>query len=803
MLVALAVFAIACSPTPPGSAPGAATDTAKSDDSGRSDDTATVGSPVDTGVESVPGSGVDEEEVFREEHVHELVITLDDEAWAALDADGSTYVPALFDDGTEQLEVGLRIKGWSSSQPLSGKPSFKVDFDRFVDGQRYHGLEALDLHAELTDAAALSEWAAYRLFRDQGLPASRTGWAHLELAGQDYGFYTLVEKKDDQLIEQWWEDTRGSLYESSSEAWPCDLDDAGCDCWELDEEGSADSWADLEALCAAATEPDDTLWLDGVSALVPMEPFLRFMATEILIGAHDHYAGYSGNVYIYHQPTDGTWSFIPSSMNNQFGSSRTSAPTCSAVAYTLADYRHGILADRCQGDETCADLLYEALWATIEHLQQSTIIEDMDAVEALIGPWVAADPRSSWTTEQFEGQIDCIQDWLRDRPAALAEELPEPCLGEGDDLEITSLGTLSSNQRCDRDTPEAPVFPVSSVDGRTVALGAVPTGLAEGDEVLLFVLQGVSADGVGRFDLGQVDTLDGTELTLSQALDPLAAGDVAALQRVPSYDEVRVGSGGRLATAAWDGSTGGVLALRAARIEVEDGGVISMSGRGYRGGATGPSSNTDGHQGESLTGEGAGGGTPGQGYNAGSIGGVANLGGGGALITGGGGEHAGGATTGESWNGTAEEPAAGEEVGDAALDQPLMGSGGGGVARIYDSYGPGGAGGGVVLIWADEVVISGAGGIAAAGEDATAWTRGTWTYGAGGGAGGSLWLVAETLELAEGALNAEGGAGYAEVDRPGGGGGVGRIRVDCSSVNGEACDEAALTGLAVPEVGHW
>lgn len=763
-------------------------------------DTATDAGGPDTGIESVPGD--DSHPFLREDVVHELVLTLSPESWEALAADGGSYVPATLDDGSVTLEVGVRIKGWTSAQPLTGKPSFKVDLDRFVEGQRYHELEAFDLHAELTDAAALSEWLAYRLFRDQGLPASRTGWAHLALNDEDYGFYTVVEKKDDQLIEHWWSDTSGSLYESSSESWPCDLDNPGCACFEVDEEGTGDSRADLERLCEVATGTDDADWLAAVSALVPMEAFTRFMATEIFVGAHDHYAGFSGNFYLYHEPATDQWWFIPSSMNNQFGSSSSVAPTCTATSYGLPDYRHGLLADRCQGDATCAALLDEALVSVAGSLRDSGLLDDIPAVAALIAPYVAADPRSPWTIDQFEGQVACIQDWLAGRAESLGIEPPEDCLGTGEDLEVLGVGTLSANQRCDRVTPEAPVFAVAAVTGTRVTLEAAPEGLAEGDEALLMVVQAAAAEDVGVSLLAEVVAVDGDEVQLAEAAPSLSGEARWTLQRVPTFRHVHVGPDGMLTTAAWDGSVGGVLAFRATgTVRIEAGGRITMSGRGYRGGPTGPSSNTDGYQGESLRGTGSGGGTPHQAYNASGGWYAANLGGGGAMVSGGGGEHAGGATAGTSWNGEAPPPAAGEVQGAAELSQPLMGSGGGGVAQIYDTYGPGGAGGGIVLIWAGRLEAEGEGALASEGQDATAWTRGTWTYGAGGGAGGSMHLVAEALELTEGALQASGGSGYTAVDRPGGQGGAGRIRVDCETLAGISCAAADWTGLADPAVG--
>ena len=56
-----------------------------------------------------------------------------------------------------------------------------------------------------------------------------------------------------------------------------------------------------------------------------------------------------------------------------------------------------------------------------------------------------------------------------------------------------------------------------------------------------------------------------------------------------------------------------------------------------------------------------------------------------------------------------------------------------------------------------------------------------------GGAGGSIWVLADTLTLTNSALNAWGGYGESTHIRAGGDGGVGRIRVDCNVVDGFAC----------------
>ena len=193
-----------------------------------------------------------------------------------------------------------------------------------VPGQRWDGLEGFDLINELQDASALGEATAYRVYRSAGLPASRTGFSHLVINGLDYGLYTAVEQKDELFVERWWPaDDDGSLYESSTEAWPCDFDDPGgaqrCDCFEQDEIGVADDRGDLLDLCAIATDTPDAEWLGVIRDRMDWEPFLRSVAMEMVLGSYDSYAGYRGNFYLYHAPSADRWLIAPSSMNVQFG----------------------------------------------------------------------------------------------------------------------------------------------------------------------------------------------------------------------------------------------------------------------------------------------------------------------------------------------------------------------------------------------------------------------------------------------------------------------------------------------------
>lgn len=811
-MVALTLILLACRPGTsskgPEPAPGETADSAGHADSPRAPDSADSASDsaADSGtpVESVPGH-IPGQDLFADDVVHALSLTLDATAWASLLAAPDAYVDATFSDGRVELAVGVRLKGYSSWQPITGKPNLRVRFDHRVEGQTYDGLEAVDLINEAEDPARLSEALAYRIFRAAGQPASRTGFASLTLNEAPYGLYTLVEKKDDQLIDRWWpEDDEGSLYESSSEMWPCDLDDGGtprCDCWDQDEVGSADSRADLEALCAVATDTADGAWYPAIQAAVDWTEVSRHMAMEMVLDAHDHYAGYMGNVYLYHSPEAAGWSLIPASMNSAYGSSRYVAGSCGSSGRTLASFDGGLLARRCWDDADCTADLQDAVRDMASALAASDALAQLDAWEAMLEPYVEVEPKLSYTVEDFHTHVGCIREWLGARPAALARELPATCLGEGGDLDVTGWGDLSSNGSCDRESPDIVGFRVAGLDGARLELEASPDGLAAGDAVMLLWAQGAEVE-LGAYELAEVAGVDATGITLDVA--PSLAGDpgdgALLVQRVPTYDTITVRAGGVLTAGAWDGQTGGLLALRVGELVVEAGGQVSADGLGYAGGPMGASYNTDGYQGESWTGAGAGGASSGAGYNESNGAWAANAGGGGCNVGGGGGEHAGGATGSTSWNGTSHAPEPGETYGAADLSALTFGSGGGGVVNLGGSSGPGGAGGGVLYIEATSITVEGSAGLVARGADATSWASGSWTYGAGGGAGGSVLILADELSLASEAIQATGGAGYdSGVTRPGGTGGEGRVRIDCTTVNGSPCTAAALSGLSTPE----
>jgi hypothetical protein len=390
---------------------------------------------------------------------------------------------------------------------------------------------------------------------------------------------------------------------------------------------------------------------------------------------------------------------------------------------------------------------------------------------------------------------------------------------------VSGTRDLSRESVAGRSSPDAPWFSVAGLGATSATVTAAPVGLAPDDEALLINLQGSpgAIARVGAYEFLRVASVVGSTVTFSTAVtgtygstsNASLAGQVVALVRVPAYSRLTLRAGAVLNTTPFDGRLGGVLAFRVAGdLTVPSGARLDMAARGYRGGPTGAVYDQDSYQGESRPGRGCGGQV--SSCSTGYLNSACNAcwqnndGGGGASVTGGGGNYGGGATPGVSWNGGgASPPGAGGPYGVANLAALHLGSGGGGVWRGNPTGpytpGPGGNGGGAVFFTALRASL-GPGAVTVAGETCVSGAQGSWTYGCGGGAGGSLYLRVQALTVTGVAGLGVGGAGTSSgLIRPGGNGGVGRSRVDVGTVNGFAAGTSdantALVSAFEPDPG--
>jgi uncharacterized repeat protein (TIGR01451 family) len=294
-----------------------------------------------------------------------------------------------------------------------------------------------------------------------------------------------------------------------------------------------------------------------------------------------------------------------------------------------------------------------------------------------------------------------------------------------------------------------------------------------GDEVLIITMQGADA---GTYETASVADVSGAVITLTTGLVHSydGANDKVMVQRVPNYTDVTVENDGTLTAHAWDGQTGGAVFLRAVTVTVETSGTIDVSGKGYRGGNKGK---TYAYQGESYTGTVSTSMSPNEGGGGAGRQQTSNSGGGG-----GGGYGTNGADAGTDSG--INYGRGGIAYGSPTLGKIYLGSGGGGGAGYASTScgAPGGAGGGILVIFAEEIDING--NLYANGNNGgnSPCDGG----GGGGGSGGSIYLFAGHLILNTERVKAVGGSFGAPGwgTWRGGSGGDGRIRLDYNYLSG-------------------
>ncbi|XXX75580.1 CotH kinase family protein [Sorangium sp. So ce134] len=252
------------------------------------------------------------EAVFDRTKLHTIAITVDEAHLGQLATDLESRVPCtLTYDGEVVRGAGIRQKG-NDLVELEDKPSFSVKIDEFDEQAELHGLKKLLLNNAKQDSTFLREQLGGDMHDRAGVPAARTAHAVVSLNGVDKGIYVVTEAVDKRFLRRHFgeKNDEGALYEG-----PCcgdfvdDLDAA-----ELDG-GEDKGAAALRALADAIRDAPDGELAARVSERLDLDRFITSFALEALLGHWDGYAYRANNYYLYKNPVDGRFVFIPHGMD--------------------------------------------------------------------------------------------------------------------------------------------------------------------------------------------------------------------------------------------------------------------------------------------------------------------------------------------------------------------------------------------------------------------------------------------------------------------------------------------------------
>ena len=228
-------------------------------------------------------------------------------------ADIYTWFPATVTvDGETHTDVGVRKKGFIGSQSDT-KPSLKLRFDKYVDDQVLGGvMERMTLNNSVQDPSMINTCLTYEVFAAAGNPASRCNFATVSVNGKNLGLYVHVEEIKKPFLARHFTSTEGNLYEGNVSDFTPEFRGT----FEKKNNEDADDWSDIDAVVAALADPSEAGW-EALAAIVDLDRFLTFWATEVLVGHWDGYAGDRNNYWFYREP-GGRFVFIPWGTDDTF-----------------------------------------------------------------------------------------------------------------------------------------------------------------------------------------------------------------------------------------------------------------------------------------------------------------------------------------------------------------------------------------------------------------------------------------------------------------------------------------------------
>lgn len=280
---------------------------------------------------------------------------------------GKTYGP---------YTVGVHLKGaWGSWRDVTGKAAFKIKMDAFVRGQTLFGISRITLNNMVQDNSYVHESLTYRLFRNLGIPAPRTGYANVSLNGINYGLHLNVETVNKQMLKRWGV-TSSHLYKGAVPYFPDFYRNTE---WTFAvESGSATDVTDLTDFIAIQELAGENWW-NEMSRVTDMELLTLSWATEYYTGHWDGYA-VNRNNYFVNFDSDGKVLMVPWGVDQTWGG--------------YLDYfsSPAIMTNKCFSYDPCLET-YRQSMAKVSRIAKSLDLSGMSRnVASAIEAAVISDP---------------------------------------------------------------------------------------------------------------------------------------------------------------------------------------------------------------------------------------------------------------------------------------------------------------------------------------------------------------------------------------------------------------------------
>lgn len=388
-----------------------------------------------------------EEKIFSQDRVHSIDIKIEEETWLELLSYASykEYVQCdITINGETIYDVGLRCKGNNSLNQAqkydSYRYSLKVEFDHYISGRSYYGLDKLSLNSCFQDNARMKELLAMEMMRSMEVPASLLSYCYITVNGMDWGLYVALEEVEEAFARRNYGSDHGRLYKPDYMALEDENLDVGL-CYISDNPEDYDnifrnakfktSDADKHRLISSLRQLSD---MENLEEILDVDQLLRYFVVQSFVVNLDSYFGLTGhNYYLYEE--NGKLSMLPWDYNLAFASyalgsgDRIDDPTL-YVNYPIDTPAEGqymvkrpMFHNLMQTDKYF--LQYHKYYQELldKFIYSGRLEQLIDHTRGLIAPYVQRDPSKFCSYEDFQLGVDTIESFCLMRAQSVQGQL--------------------------------------------------------------------------------------------------------------------------------------------------------------------------------------------------------------------------------------------------------------------------------------------------------------------------------------------------------------------------------------------
>lgn len=371
-----------------------------------------------------PGVAEAGDPMFDGSRLHECKLELDPADWAALRANFQTnqYYAANFSvDGETIRQVGIRSRGLGSRS--GEKPGLKVDFNKYVSGQEFHGYKSVVLDNVVQDPSMMREVLANTVFEAALIPAPQISFCRLTVNTDYGGLYTLIEAVSKPFLKARLGEESGTLYDyeyaddyrftyrgDGSEAYSPSPFEPQTNENKLD--------GGLADFVKAINQTPESGYAAALEAYLDVKKFLTYVAVENACAEYDGIVGQFGmnNFYLYQYGGTKRFVFIPWDKDSSF----------QAAEWPVHQRMESNELTRRLMKDPAMKAFYESEVKRIaaNFVTTAFLGSKVDAYANLIRASVHADARKPFSNAEWEGALLGLKGITAARAANVATQIP-------------------------------------------------------------------------------------------------------------------------------------------------------------------------------------------------------------------------------------------------------------------------------------------------------------------------------------------------------------------------------------------